>query len=69
VYIRFSKNIPFADIYLLNVNGSQVHRQQARDIQAGDRIMFPLHGFTQGVYFFRIYTPQATEVLRLIIVN
>jgi len=69
VYIRFSKNLPFADISLLNVNGSQVHHQHTRDIQAGDRIMIPLHGFTQGVYFFRIYSRQATEVLRLVIVN
>lgn len=69
VYISFSKNLPFADISLLNVNGSRVHHQHTIDIQAGDRKMIPLHGLTQGVYFFRIYSRQATEVLRLIIVN
>jgi len=69
VYINFSQNLSSAAMYLLTTKGSLVHHQQITDVQAGVRIPMHLQGFTPGVYFLKIHSTIASEVLRVVIID
>ncbi|HSV87626.1 MAG TPA: T9SS type A sorting domain-containing protein [Bacteroidales bacterium] len=69
IYLSFSKNLPFADIYLLNVNGRVILSQRVSDIQSGTRTRLGVHDLESGTYFLRIKSSTETEVLRIVVID